>query len=66
MTASVKKGLLLVGILTLGSSVAFGAELTLPSLDSAMAKVTEWFGVILVGLAIMWGYRKITSTTNKT
>jgi len=65
MSPSVRKGLILVGVIAL-TATASAEGLALPSLDAATAKVTEWFGIIMIGLAMMWGYRKITTTTNKT
>ena len=65
MSNSVRKGLVAVGVIVLATTSA-NAALTLPDLSAGLANVELWFGTILGGLAIMWGFRKITSTTNKT
>jgi len=62
MSDSVKKGLLLAGVIVLGATQAHAA-LALPTL--ATDALEKWFGFILVGLAAIWGYRKMTAMTNK-
>ena len=49
------------------SSLSFGV-ITLPTdeLTTSIGTVTTWFTAILLGLAVIWGFRKLTSTTNKT
>ena len=49
------------------SSLSFGA-ITLPTTELAdsLTQLSDWFTAILVGLTLIWGFRKITATTNRT
>lgn len=63
----------LVGVAPLAVTVISGtAYAAAPTLDSIAAGVTlstgaviTLFGIIIAGLAVMWGIRKMTKTTNK-
>jgi hypothetical protein len=57
MTGSVKKGLALVGIISLGASSAF-AEATLTAPTFALDDVSVVAGALLVGLAGFWAIKK--------
>lgn len=56
---------LLYGVLgIIGASGAAHAALTLPS-DMSVTSVETLAGLVIAGLAVMWGIRKVIKTVNR-
>ena len=65
MTNSVKKGLVAVGVLVVSSVSASAAQVYGQDITLDTANLTTIMGEVVVGLAVIWGMRKVIKLMNR-